>query len=245
MDIDFLFSSFPFICNESVNLSQLSFTDEDNLSVIFNENGIDYNPESYIQSAENAFSHRRYIDIGYYPSDNPNYLMGILSIRNIDYKLNSVEIEMLTLNKNTDITIVAIKSLVNYLFSYIHVEKITFKKVNANESWRDTVEKSDFILEGCIRKSVYLHGDETGDMYIYGMIQSDFDDLNKADKSEEISDDTVPEEVADEVSEVSETIEEVTAEIEVLENTVSTEVEETATQNMQSIKGGFKVIPNS
>jgi RimJ/RimL family protein N-acetyltransferase len=54
----------------------------------------------------------------------------------------------------------AIKSMVNYGFNYIGLERITANTLEINISAQKSLEKIGFILEGIERKAIYMNGNK-------------------------------------------------------------------------------------
>lgn len=176
MNIQFLFSHFPFLTGEKMNLSQLYFTDEENLQEILNNHGLKYGSDAHIQLAENAFRSKRYVELGYYKNDEPNSLLGTITIGSIDTQTNSVELEIIPNYSDIQSAKSAVGAVLDFLFSQIEVNKVHANKVNADKNWQEVFSANGFVFEGLIRKSVYIPlSCEVGDMFIYGKLAEEHD----------------------------------------------------------------------
>ncbi len=186
MDIEFLFSTFPFISDENMTLSQLYLSDSEYLSPIFKENEINENPDRYIQFASKAFTAKRYIELGYYRKEKPNFLLGTLKIVDVDVDVNSVGVEIIFSQKDLDAAALALIALANFLFNQIEIQRISCKKTAPDKNWTDTMILAGFSKEGQLRKSVLIDETTLADLHIYGLLKQDLPTIDKVQDSVEI-----------------------------------------------------------
>ncbi len=185
MDTEFLFSSFPFISEEAIMLSQMYISDEERLDEILKTNEVDHSAQAHLNMAEHNFKHNRSVELGYYRKDKPNFLLGSINIGGIDNKINGVDLEITPSFEDIEAAELAIIAVTEFLFHHIKVSKITCKKIDASALWQGIMINAGLILEGCIRKAVLSPGkDKPSDVHIFGIIQEDLH-KNKTNMSED------------------------------------------------------------
>lgn len=174
MKTELLFSSFPFVSNDTVTLSQLQSTDSESLTGLFAAYGLNYNPLGYVQAAESAFAVRRYIELGIYRTDSPNTLLGTVRFGDFDHNVNSASLDFWIFEKQQETGQLAVSALLKFLFEYINFNRIYAVSTKPNTLWTGILERCGFVQEGCLRENVFVPEEGICSTTTYGLLKSEY-----------------------------------------------------------------------
>lgn len=173
MKQEFLFEVFPFINGEQVTLCQIQESDSEALIKIFKDNDLMFGALSYINTIDNAFRIKSYIELGFYNKEKPNELLGTINIGRIDTKLESVSIELLYRKGFEQDCEHAIDTISNFLFAYIDVKRVYTLLKNPDHELECIFANSNFEKEGHLKRASYNLKNEICDLVIYAKLNSD------------------------------------------------------------------------
>lgn len=174
MNLEYLFSNFPFLSDERMTLSKLFITDEEYLQEILDDNNLDHGSEYHIQTADRAFDAKLYVELGYYKKEEPNLLLGSISINDIDPQTESVRIDIIPNFSDVQSAIYALSTVLDFLFENIEVKRVYVKRIISNKLLDKIFMSNGFLLEGVLRRCVLdPKTKEVNDMHVFGKLSEE------------------------------------------------------------------------
>lgn len=188
MKEELLFDYFPFISGETLSLSKIQPSDAEALVSIINDNEADkYNPahpeftlasvESFLNSVDSYFRSKQRIWLGIYYNDDPNELLGTVSVRNFDRNTNSCEVgfSLRPDKKGKGIASMALSELVKYLFETADLDRIQATVMDGNEVSERVLERCGFLKEGTARDAVYWEDKGVISLSTYSLLRKEYE----------------------------------------------------------------------
>ncbi|HEX9251637.1 MAG TPA: GNAT family protein [Ignavibacteriaceae bacterium] len=134
----------------------------------------------YPYTKENAvqwinFVKKNYSNLSFAISDESEVIGGIGAVPQTDVHRFSAEVGFWLgqLHWNKGIISKALPVFCNYLFTNFNFNRLFANVFEGNEASKKVLEKTGFILEGTLRKSVFK-GNKFVDHHIYGLLKEDF-----------------------------------------------------------------------
>lgn len=189
---DMLFSSYPFIPGERVNLGRITEMDLNALfRVMGDEENYRFLPTAAakdlsecvrrLRLAEGLFLDSRAVMLGIFPADMDSRLAGTFTIENIDEEVNSCEISFSLARPfvGRGYACAALKEVSNYLFNTVSLNRIEARVLPNNERAIHTLLSCGFQNEGTIREAFLWPDKGIVDLSIYSLLLNDLDSKEK------------------------------------------------------------------
>jgi [ribosomal protein S5]-alanine N-acetyltransferase len=172
-----------FLQFEKYQIREFQLNDAD--AIVKNANNIEvskYMRDSfpYPYAKENAvqwinFVKKNYSNLSFAISDESEVIGGIGAVPQTDVHRFSAEVGFWLgqLHWNKGIISKALPVFCNYLFTNFNFNRLFANVFEGNEASKKVLEKTGFVLEGAMRKSVFK-GNKFVDHHIYGLLKEDF-----------------------------------------------------------------------
>ncbi len=187
MNMELLFSSFPYITGEAVTLAQMTELDLDALwAVLGDEENFRYAPTGPLPSpahcarrllsAQAMFRDRTAVMLGIYPNGGGNPMAGIFEIYNLEPQTESATIRFTLARRYTGQGYAsgAVRAAVDYLMASAGVHRIQAYVLPANYRGVLVLERCGFVKEGTIREGFFWPDKGIVDLSIYSLLPTDF-----------------------------------------------------------------------
>lgn len=187
MKMDLLFSSFPFISDEHVTVSQIAPTDIDALwEIMGDDENYMFSPNAALSSVREVqkrmlkfaslFKEQKMIVLGIYSNDEINRLVGTLEISEIRPEIEGVTLTFMLNRKynGNGYATAAVNSTVKFLFERINVNRIQSYVMPTNLPCERLMERCGFVREGTIREGFYWPDKGVVDLDLFSILSSDY-----------------------------------------------------------------------
>lgn len=182
-----LFKEVPLIQSERLQLRKVSIEDmEDLFRMYSNENMFTYRPgmvrktkemiEKLIDTIWQEYERKERVYLAVCQNDNPNKVIGIGEIYDIDSRL-----EKATIGYSIDeeywgmgIATETVGMMIQYLFDEIETNRIEAHIMPQNEPSAKVLTKNGMIKEGLFRQGAFWNGKGIVDICQYAIIREDF-----------------------------------------------------------------------
>lgn len=186
MNIDLLFSSFPFFSGHGVTLAQISDLYLDTLWEIWgDEENFRYAPIAALRSpaqcarklqgAKAMFQNRTAVMLGIYPDGGGNRLAGVFEMYSLDPVTQTVTIRFTLSRKCTGRGYAsgAVRAGVDYLMANIGAHRIQAYVLPTNHRGIRVLEHCGFVKEGTIREGFLWPDKGIVDLSLYSLLPTD------------------------------------------------------------------------
>lgn len=187
MNVQLLFSNFPFLSGKGLTLARMTDLDLEAMwEIMGDEENYRYAPTAALRSptqclhklvqAEAMFRDQVAVILGIYPNGGGNRLAGIFEIYGIDPQVESATIRFTLSRKATGNSYAtgAVRACVDYLMATIGVHRIQAYVVPANYRGVLVLERCGFIKEGTIREGFLWPDKGIVDLSLYSLLPTDF-----------------------------------------------------------------------
>lgn len=186
MNLDLLFSSYPFFSGYGVTLAAMSDPDLDALWDIWgDEENFRYAPTAALrspaqcrrklQAAEAMFRNRTAVMLGIYPDGGGNRLAGVFEIYSLDPVCQSATIRFTLSRKCTGrgYAAGAVQAGTDYLMANIGAHRIQAYVLPTNRRGILVLERCGFVKEGTIREGFLWPDKGIVDLSLYSLLPTD------------------------------------------------------------------------
>ena len=186
MNLDLLFSSFPFYTGHGVTLARMTDLDLEALWEIWgDEENFRWAPTAALrypaqcmrklQSAGAMFRDRTAIMLGIYPDGGGSRLAGVFEIYSLDPVVESATIRFTLSRRRTGRGYAsgAVRASVDYLMAAIGVHRIQAYVLPTNHRGILVLERCGFVKEGTIREGFLWPDKGIVDLSLYSLLPTD------------------------------------------------------------------------
>ncbi len=187
MDFNKLFSEIPELCSGKLEIHSICENDFNQLYDIYSNKNVfelcgiipKKNKETVkkmIGHFERDFNKRRNIKFGIFQKTNPEILVGIIEIMDINQKVNMVTIGYF-LNEtfwNKGIAQEAVGIIIEFLFKVINVNRIQAEVMPRNEYSKKVLINNGFSHEGTLREATIWSGKGVVDLDIFSILKKEY-----------------------------------------------------------------------
>lgn len=186
MKTDLLFSSFPFIPGEKVNLNRITELDlKDLWEIMGDEENYRFSPTAALRSpgecaaklrqAETLFRERRAVVLGIYPKEKDHRLVGTFEIFDVDPEVEQVTVTFTLNQRYTGLGYAsgALRAAVNYLMGLVGAHRLQAYVLPINYRGVLVLERCGFQKEGTIREGFLWPDKGIVDLTLYSLLPTD------------------------------------------------------------------------
>lgn len=187
MKADLLFSSYPFISNELVTVSQIAPTDSDALwEIMGDDENYLFSPNAALPSIkevqarmkkfDSLFRERKMIVLGIYSNANINRLVGTLELSDFRQDISCATLTFMLNQKynGKGYATSAVKSTVKYLFEKVRINRIQSYVMPTNLPCERLMDRCGFVREGTIREGFLWPDKGIVDLDLFSILSSDY-----------------------------------------------------------------------
>ncbi len=187
MKTDLLFSSYPFISNESVTVSQIAPSDAAALwEIMGDDENFLFSPNAALRSEreipsrmmkfDSLFRERKLIFLGIYSNEQLSTLVGTLEISDINLQTEAATLTFMLNRKynGKGFATSAVQITVKYLFERIQMNRIQSFVMPSNLPCERLMERCGFVLEGTIREGFYWPDKGIVDLNLFSILSTDY-----------------------------------------------------------------------